>query len=49
MSSQLLRRLSKVLQEWPIDKSREGRDLGEYLHNNYIKQFKGLINSNVSR
>lgn len=48
MATQLLRRLKKVLQEWPVDSSRKGRDLGEFLRDSYVKQYKDLINTDVS-
>ena len=48
--SQLLKRYRKVIQEWPVDTSRKGRDLGEYLRNSYmIDQYKDLIHTDVSK
>ena len=37
---QLVRRLEKVLQSWPSDPSRKGRDLGEYLKKSYTVKFR---------
>ena len=47
-SQQLVRRLRKVLQKWPSDPSREGRDLGAYLNKNYEVKFKDLLRKDVS-
>lgn len=45
---QLVLRLRKVLQSWPSDPSRKGRDLGEYLKKNYEAKFKQEIEQDVS-
>ena len=44
---QLVRRLRKVLQRWPSDPSRKGRDLGEYLKKSYETKFKEELSKNV--
>ncbi len=43
----LIRRLNKVLQKWPVDPSRKGRDLGEHLKTNYKDTFRKLAETNV--
>ena len=43
----LVRRLEKVLQSWPSDPSRKGRDLGEYLKRNYPVKFREELKQNV--
>ena len=48
MSKQLLTRLKKVAREWPVDPSRQGRDLGEYLRTVYHKKFESLVEKDVS-
>ena len=48
MSKQLLSRLKKVAREWPVDPSRQGRDLGEYLRTVYHKKFESLVEKDVS-
>ena len=37
-----MNRLAKVVQEWPADPSRKGRDLGEFLKKSYLSNFKEL-------
>lgn len=44
---QLLKRLQRVVKEWPADPSRKGRDLGEFLKESYVQQFKEECVSNV--
>ncbi len=44
---QLVRRLEKVLQSWPSDPSRKGRDLGEYLKKNCLVKFREELKQNV--
>ena len=47
LQRQLLKRLQKVVKEWPADPSRKGRDLGEFLKESYIQRFKEECVSNV--
>ena len=44
----LLQRLHRVVSEWPVDTSRKGRDLGEYLKETYVKRFKDECAVDVS-
>ena len=44
---QLLRRLQKVVKEWPTDPSRKGRDLGEFLKKIYMPKFKQECQADV--
>ena len=44
----LLRRLQTGVGKWPVDSSRKGRDLGEFLRTTYQKQFQNQLKSNVS-
>ena len=44
---QVLSRLQKVINEWPLD-STKGRDLGEFLKNDYSKQFEIIMKKDVS-
>ena len=46
-SQQLLSRLRKVINEWPADPTREGRDLGEYLKKTYAQEFEKLLEKDV--
>ena len=43
-----LRQLRAVLQQWPVDASRKGRDLGEFLRDVYPSRFKKTFEENVS-
>ena len=36
-----------MLQSWPSDPSRKGRDLGEYLKKNYPVKFREQLKQNV--
>ena len=47
MSKQLIRRLQSVIARWPVDSSRKGRDLGEFLATSYLQKFKELANNDV--
>ncbi|XP_003388841.1 PREDICTED: ubiquinol-cytochrome-c reductase complex assembly factor 2-like [Amphimedon queenslandica] len=47
MAVHLSRRLNKVLKNWPIDSSRKGRDLGEYLHQEYRLTFEKLLSEDI--
>lgn len=49
MSKQLLSRLKKVAREWPVDPSRQGRDLGEYLRTVYHKKFESLVENDIDQ
>ena len=44
---QLLRRLQKVVKDWPEDPSRKGRDFGEFLRNTYMQRFKEDVKNDV--
>ena len=35
------------MKKWPVDPSREGRDLGEFLRTIYVKSFEEQAKSNV--
>ena len=43
----LLKRLQRVLGQWPTDASRKGRDLGEFLSQRYKAKFQEEILSDV--
>ena len=43
----LLRRLQAVVAKWPVDPTRKGRDLGEFLRTSYLQQFKEQAQTNV--
>ena len=47
LQHQLVKRLRKVVKAWPVDPTRKGRDLGEFLKENYVQQFKKEYLSNV--
>ncbi len=49
ISQQLTSRLKKVINEWPADSTRQGRDLGEYLKQSYTKEFKKLLDKDVKQ
>ena len=40
LQRQLLKRLRRVVREWPSDPSRKGRDLGEFLKESYLAKFE---------
>lgn len=44
----LLSRYKKVIQEWPVDTSRKGRDLGEHLKHSYNTKFEITLDKDVS-
>lgn len=44
---ELLKRLNKVLRDWPVDTERKGRDLGEYLKQSYSDKLKKQIQNDV--
>ena len=46
-SGQLTKQLKKVLNQWPLDSSRKGRDLGEYLKHHYLKVFEQQLKTDV--
>ena len=46
-SGQLTKQLRKVLNQWPLDSSRKGRDLGEYLKHHYLKVFEQQLKTDV--
>ncbi len=48
LQRQLVRRLQKVVKEWPVDPSRKGRDLGEFLRLRYQQIFKEECSRDVS-
>ncbi len=48
LQRQLVRRLQRVVREWPVDQSRQGRDLGEFLKLRYLEIFKEECSRNVS-
>ncbi|CAI8026160.1 Ubiquinol-cytochrome-c reductase complex assembly factor 2 [Geodia barretti] len=39
----LLRRLQSGIGRWPVNSSRKGRDLGEFLRTTYEQTFKELV------
>lgn len=43
----LLRRLQSGVGRWPVNSSRKGRDLGEFLRTSYEQKFKNLIKTDV--
>ena len=45
----LLRRLQSSIGRWPVDTSRKGRDLGEFLRTSYQQKFKDQVKNNVCR
>lgn len=47
LSQQLISRLKKVINEWPVDSSRKGRDLGEYLKESYMVEFQRRLDEDV--
>jgi len=44
----LVRRLGEVLRKWPVDRSRKGRDLGEFLSKSYKLKFQDEVLTDVS-
>ena len=49
LQRQLLRRLQRVVRQWPEDPSRKGRDFGEFLRKRYVQRFEEELKKNVSR
>ena len=43
----VLRRFRSLIQSWPVDSTRKGRDLGEYLRNVYSLKIKETVERNV--
>ena len=46
-SGRLFRRLQAVIAKWPVDSTRKGRDLGEFLRDSYQQQFIQQAKTNV--
>ena len=38
-----------MVAKWPVDPTRKGRDLGEFLRTSYLQQFKEQAQTNVIR
>lgn len=47
LQRQLLKRVQRVVKEWPADPSRKGRDLGEFLKESYVQRVREECVSNV--
>lgn len=48
LQRQLLKRLRRVVREWPSDPSRKGRDLGEFLKESYLAKLEKQSSPPVS-